>query len=103
MHVLFDNITDLKKVLSTIMDTNFNGLVYFSYFVKEYLKKSKGALCGISSIVGDISPSYNTIYSAAKHAMNGFLESLSNEEPGYSVTIAVPGYLKTEFSEKKKW
>jgi dehydrogenase/reductase SDR family member 7B len=33
--------------------------------------------------------------------MNGFLESLSNEEPGYTVTIACPGYIKTEIGEKK--
>jgi short-subunit dehydrogenase len=102
MHVLFDNITNLKKVMDTMMDVNFNGLVYFAYHVKEHLKKSKGALCGVSSIVGEISPSYITIYTAAKHAMNGFLESLANEEPGYSVTIAVPGYLKTDFSDKKQ-
>jgi len=32
--------------------------------------------------------------------MNGFLESLSNEEPGYSVTIVMPGYIKTEIVSK---
>jgi len=30
-----------------------------------------------------------------------FLESLSNEEPGFSVTICCPGYIKTEFDQKK--
>jgi short-subunit dehydrogenase len=33
--------------------------------------------------------------------MNGFLEALANEEPGYSVTICMPGYTKTEFDKKK--
>jgi len=32
--------------------------------------------------------------------MNGFLESLSNEEPGFSVTIVMPGYIKTEIVSK---
>jgi len=67
---------------------------------KTFKKKTKGSLCGISSVVGEISPSYITLLSAAKHAMNGFLESLSNEEPGYSVTIVMPGYIKTEIVSK---
>lgn len=33
--------------------------------------------------------------------MNGFLEALNNEEPGYSVTICCPGYTKSEFDSKK--
>jgi len=101
-HVIFENIKDLSKVYQIIMDVNFTGLVYFSYHCQGYLKKSKnGALCGISSILGEISVPYCTIYTAAKHAMNGFLESLSNEEPGFSVTICCPGYIKTEFDQKK--
>jgi len=101
LHSLFEKITNIEKVTRIIMDVNFTGLVYFTYYVREHLKKSTGYLCGISSIVGEISPSYTSLYSAAKHAMNGFLESLANEEPGFSVTICIPGYLDTEFGEKK--
>jgi len=39
MHTLFEKIKDINKVYKTVMDINFTGLVYFSYYCKEHLKK----------------------------------------------------------------
>jgi len=55
----------------------------------------------VSSIAGEISPPFLTFYTAAKHAMHGFFESLQNEETGVTVTIVCPGYVATEIDDKK--
>jgi len=39
MHSLFENITDINKVMTKMMNVNFHGLVYFSYHCQKHLKK----------------------------------------------------------------
>jgi len=101
MHALFHQITDLNKVMHHMMDTNFTGCVYCTYHSYNYLKESKGQAVVVSSIAGDISPPYLTFYAAAKHAVQGFYESLQNEENGVHYTIVCPGYVLTEIDDKK--
>jgi short-subunit dehydrogenase len=61
----------------------------------------KGQIVAISSVAGEISPPYVSLYSAAKHAMMGFFESLQNEESGVDITIVLPGYVDTGLDDKK--
>lgn len=93
MHVQFSQITDLHKVYETVMGTNFTGLVR----VMGIIPKCQFVV--ISSVAGEISPPYLSLYAAAKHALNGFCESLQNE--GYDITIICPGYVKTEIDLHK--
>lgn len=101
MHVKFINITDLSSVMNTVMGTNFTGAVYCCYAAREYLQASRGTFAVVSSVAGELSPPYLTLYAAAKHAVNGFCESLQNEEPGFHVCILCPGYVATELDDKK--
>lgn len=71
MHCLFHEITNLKAVMSQIMDVNFTGAVYCIYHCQQHLKKSKGQFVAVSSVAGEIAPPFSTLYAASKHAMNG--------------------------------
>ncbi|MDP2435689.1 MAG: SDR family oxidoreductase [archaeon] len=101
MHVKFADITDLSAVMRQVMDTNFTGAVYCVYAARAHLRASKGSFAVVSSVAGELSPPFLTFYAAAKHAINGFCESLNNENPGFSVTILCPGYVATELDDKK--
>ena len=84
------NLVVIKKV----MDTNFWGTVYCTKYALEYIIKQKGSIVGISSICGITPLPGRTGYSASKHAMNGFLESLrlENLENDLHLLIVHPGF-----------
>ncbi|MEA3495213.1 MAG: SDR family oxidoreductase [Bacteroidota bacterium] len=86
---------DLKlEVIKELMDTNFYGAVYCTKFALPYLLKQKGTVIGISSISGLTPLPGRTAYSASKHAMVGFLNTLrlENKKKGLNVLIVHPGF-----------
>lgn len=85
--------TDLQ-VLHKLMNINFWGTVYCTKYAMPQLLANKGSVVGISSIAGFKGLPGRTGYSASKFAMQGFLESLRNEniKTGLHVLIACPGY-----------
>lgn len=92
MRSLFVN-TDIE-VLKKLMDINFWGMVYCTKYALPELLKSGGSVVGVSSIAGFKGLPGRTGYSASKFAMNGFLESLRNENyrTPLHVLVACPGY-----------
>jgi len=92
------NLSIFKKVI----DVNFYGTVYLTKYALPYLKKSKGQVIAMSSVAG-FSPLYGrTAYSASKHALHGFLNSLRAEEKenGIDVLIACPSFVKTNIEKR---
>jgi len=92
MRAVFEDL-DLF-VIKELMDTNFYGAVYCTKFALPYLLKQKGTLIGISSISGLTPLPGRTGYSASKHAMEGFLNTLrlENIKKGLNVLIVHPGF-----------
>lgn len=92
MRSMFETV-DLN-VLKQVMDINFWGTVYATYYALPEIKKSKGSIIGISSIAGYRGLPVRTGYSASKFAMNGFLEALRTEllYSGVNVLTACPGF-----------
>lgn len=90
------NDTDLA-VIKQLMDVNFWGSVYCTKYALPYLLKSSGSVIGVSSIAGFKGLPARTGYSASKFALQGFLESLRNENlnTGIHVLIACPGYTES--------
>lgn len=89
------NFEDLDlMVIKELMDTNFFGTVYCSKYALPHLLKQKGTLIGISSISGLTPLPGRTGYSASKHAMDGFLNTLrlENIKKGLNVLIVHPGF-----------
>ncbi|MDX2414810.1 MAG: SDR family oxidoreductase [Bacteroidales bacterium] len=95
MRAAFDDI-DLN-VMRELMDTNFYGTVYCTKFALPYLQKQKGTVIGISSISGLAPLPGRTAYTASKHAMDGFLNSLrqENRRRGLNVLVVHPGFTES--------
>ena len=66
-------------VLRRLMDVNFWGTTYCSYYAIEHLLKTKGSLVGISSIAGYQSLPGRAAYSASKAAIQALLKTIRIE------------------------
>jgi short-subunit dehydrogenase len=100
MWARFDEISDMT-ILARIMQVNFMGAVYCTHYALPHLKASKGRLVGISSLAGRTGVPTRSVYSASKHAMTGFFDSLRIElqDSGVSVTMIYPGFVSTGIRE----
>lgn len=84
-----------------IMELNFFSMVALTKLVLPHmLKNQTGHLVVISSITGKFGFPSRTAYSASKHALQGFFESLRAELASHNipVTIVSPGRIKTSIS-----
>jgi short-subunit dehydrogenase len=76
-------------VLRRVMDVNYFGAVYCTRAALPYLQKSAGRLVAVASVAGLTGVPERTGYSASKHAMVGFFDSLRIELAGSGVTVTV--------------
>ncbi|WP_188886924.1 SDR family NAD(P)-dependent oxidoreductase [Paenibacillus radicis (ex Gao et al. 2016)] len=86
----------------SMMDTNYMGIVRCTKAVLPYmLKQGDGHIVNIASMAGKIGSSKSTGYSASKHAVLGFTNSLRMElKPlGIRVSAVNPGPIDTSFFE----
>jgi short-subunit dehydrogenase len=93
----FDQITDFEP-MEEIMRTNYLGSLYCTHYALAYLKQTKGLIVGISSLTGKTGVPTRSAYSASKHAMAGFFDSLRIELAPYgvAVTMIYPGFVRSE-------
>jgi dehydrogenase/reductase SDR family member 7B len=84
-----------------IMEINYFGTIALTKAVLPFMQAQKsGHIIAISSIAGKFGFYLRSAYSASKHALQGFFESLLLEEAknNISVTIAYPGKINTPIS-----
>lgn len=95
---LFEDLPDLAG-FREVMDTNFMGGIYCTHCALPYLKQSRGRIVGVSSLSGKLPLPFNSAYSASKHAMAGFFDTLRVElaDSGVTVTMAYPDFVVTGF------
>ena len=86
--------------MKIVMEVNFFGNVFLMKKVLPKLRESKGQVLVISSIAGKFGFFLRSSYSASKHALHGYYESLAleEEENGIAITIACPGKINTPIS-----
>lgn len=92
--------TDLS-VDRRIMDINYFGSIGITKaLLPVFLKQGAGQIVVISSVTGKIGTPYRSAYSASKHALHGFYDTLRAEleDQGISVSIVCPGYIRTNLS-----
>ena len=85
----------------TLFEINYFSAVNLSKAVLPFMLKNKsGKIVVLSSIAGKFGFYLRSSYSAAKHALHGYFESLrlEIEENGVSVLIVCPGKIKTTIS-----
>ncbi len=100
MWAKFEEIEDVS-VLERIMQVNYMGAVYCTHYALPHIRRSKGRLVGISSLSGKVGVPTRSGYSASKHAMMGFFDSLRIElqDSGVTVTMICPGFVSTGIRE----
>jgi short-subunit dehydrogenase len=84
-----------------IMEVNYFAHVALSKAVLPYMLRQKsGKIVVISSIAGKFGFYSRSSYSAAKHALHGYFESLrlETENKGIKVLMVCPGIIKTPIS-----
>ena len=92
--------TDLS-VDRRIMEVNFFGTVALTKAVLPWFREQgAGRFVVITSLVGELPTPLRSAYSASKHALHGFFESLRAEEynNGIRVTLVMPGFIRTQVS-----
>jgi dehydrogenase/reductase SDR family protein 7B len=84
-----------------IMEVNYFANIALTKLVLPIMiKQQSGQIVVISSIAGKFGFFFRSSYSAAKHALHGFYESLrlETEQHGIRVLIVCPGKIKTNIS-----
>ncbi len=84
-------------VIRRVMDVNFFGAVNLTLAALPHLLARRGAIVAISSVAGFAPLIGRTGYSASKHALHGFFDSLRTEvsEAGIDVTLVCPSFIRT--------
>jgi NAD(P)-dependent dehydrogenase (short-subunit alcohol dehydrogenase family) len=84
----------------SIFETNFFGIVRMTRAVVPQMRQQAyGRIINIGSVLGFLPMPYGALYSATKHAVEGYSESLDHElrTRGIRVSVVEPAYTKTAF------
>jgi NAD(P)-dependent dehydrogenase (short-subunit alcohol dehydrogenase family) len=84
----------------SIFDTNFFGIVRMTRAVVTHMRlQGGGRIINIGSVLGFLPAPYMALYSASKHAIEGYSESLDHElrTRGIRVSVVEPAYTRTQF------
>jgi len=103
-----EDYTD-PTALEQIVQVNYLGSAYCTFYALPYIKQSKGWIVAVCSMAGVIGFPGLSGYVASKHAMSGFFEAIRTElkQYGVSVTIVYPASVgshvenDTQTSDKK--
>jgi len=101
MYSRFDELQDIA-VIEQLVQVNFMGSVYTTFYALPYLKQSRGRLVGMSSQAGKYPSPMVSGYCASKHAMAGFFDTLRIElrDSGVSVTMMYFGFVRTSMGTR---
>jgi NAD(P)-dependent dehydrogenase (short-subunit alcohol dehydrogenase family) len=97
----FEDVTDLS-LYERLMRVNYLGNVYPTFYALPHLKRSRGQIVVVSSLVGLTGVPMRTAYAATKHAQVGFFDSLRIElrDTGVSVTLIAPYFVRSEIRRR---
>lgn len=85
-----------------IFEVNFFGNILLSKMIaKRMVAQGSGHIVVTSSLVGKWGFYLRSAYSASKHALHGYYESMRMEveKSGVAITLVLPGFTKTEISK----
>lgn len=85
------------EVLRRVMDVNLFGAIHLTRAALPHLRGTRGLIVALSSVAGFTPLIARTGYSASKHAMHGFFESLRTEvaPDGVGVMMVCPSFIAT--------
>ena len=86
MWARFEEIQDLS-LYRRLLETNYLGVVQCVHPALPALRKSRGQVVVISTIQAKIGVPFHSGYSASKHALEGFIDTLRHEFEGTGINI----------------
>lgn len=103
MWARLDELTDLS-IYERIMRVNYLGCVWLTHTALPHLKQSRGQVVVIGSLLGLTGAPTRTGYSASKHALMGFYDSLRIElmGTGVDITMVAPDFVVTEIHRRSE-
>ena len=84
-----------------LMEVNFFGTVALTKsLLPHFIARKTGQFAVITSLVGKFGSPFRSSYSASKHALHGFFDSLRAEhfQDNIGVTLICPGFIQTNIS-----
>jgi NAD(P)-dependent dehydrogenase (short-subunit alcohol dehydrogenase family) len=103
MWARFDELQDLS-IYERIMRVNYLGCVWLTHAALPHLKRSRGQVVVIGSLLGLTGAPTRTGYAASKHALMGFYDSLRIElvGTGVDITMVAPDFVVTEIHKRSE-
>lgn len=107
--VLSHGVTSLGPALDTpmsavdrVLSVNLRGAIVVTQAALPGLVQRRGRIAVLSSVSGFAPLVHRTAYSASKHGVHGYFESLRAElvEHGVSVTIVAPSFVATGIEQR---
>ena len=101
MWARFDAVSDFS-VYERLLAVNYLGAVYMTAAALPHLKARRGLIVAVASLAGLTGVPERTGYSASKHAMIGFFESLRIElqRSGVDVSIVAPDFVVSQIHRR---
>ena len=97
------NVTEMSpEVERLVLETNFWGHVNITKAILPYfIKQNKGSIVTIGSILGFFGSPGLAAYSASKHALYGYFESLREElaDTNLHIMMVSPGFINTNVTK----
>jgi short-subunit dehydrogenase len=83
-----------------LFEANFWGVHRMTIHCLPHLRKSNGRIVTIGSVAGFLPKPFEAFYSASKHALQGYCESLDHEirSQGVRSILIEPGFVKTNLA-----
>jgi short-subunit dehydrogenase len=93
---------DLEKALKCLEINVIGAMAIFQAFIPSMRKEGGGKLIAMSSLVGRIPFPFESIYTASKFAITGFIESMDYEVKPFGIRVAIiePAQVSTTFAAK---
>ena len=88
--------------VQALFDVNLFGVIRMTNAVLPSMRRrSEGRIINIGSVLGLIPAPYSAHYSAAKHALEGYSESLDHEVRVFNIRVSViePAFVRTVFDQ----
>jgi len=100
-HVGLVRDTDVE-VFRRVVEVNFFGAVHCTQAALPSLVSRKGCVVALSSVAGFAPLATRAGYVAAKHALQGFFETLRTEHlrDGLAVTVVCPSFVDTHIGDR---
>ena len=94
-------VETIPEVTRRLFEINFFGTIELTRLIlPSMISRKSGHIVTMSSIVGKFGSPRRSTYSASKHALHGYFDSLRFEvqDDGIDVTLVCPGFINTDIS-----